>query len=219
MIYFLSDPHFGHFQILQYEPRRQIVLGTTIEEHDAALLARINSKVKPDDVLIITGDFSLSDKKSIQEYRQKILCRTVIIVLGNHDKRHDYYKLGFQGECYEMVLRIANEYVRLRHHPYRKPWYRSIFPWQFKEKDRNKRPKDYGHFLVHGHTHSRQANKVQNKSINVGIDCWNFYPVSIKEIESIISRKNAKKFKMKGLFLSYFTKLKRKIRMKFIYGR
>ena len=192
MIYFVGDPHWGHTNILQFAPKRKEVLGETIELHDAALLKRINSSVnKPDDILIIVGDFSLGHR--IHEYRDKITCRNVWLIIGNHDKNSvsHYYKCGFSVVCYEMTLKIAGEYVRIRHHPYRKPWYKIIFPWQWRERDRKKRPTNHGSWLIHGHTH-QQASAVQRKQINVGVDLNKYYPVSIRDIESIIARAKTK---------------------------
>jgi len=190
MIWITSDPHWGHIQILQYEPKRQGVLGSTIEEHDEALFKRINSKVKPDDILIIIGDFSLSSGTAVRNYRARINCKNVQLVLGNHDKHTQsyYHSAGFSVVCYEMTLKIAKEYVRIRHHPYRKPWWKTIFPWQYKERDRRKRPVDRGGFLLHGHSHSRQATRVLGRRINVGVDMNNYYPLSMKDIEKIISQ-------------------------------
>jgi len=198
MIYFLSDPHFGHPNILEYEPKRKEVLGETIEQHDAALIKRINYRVKADDILFILGDFSLCSGTVVQAYREQILCKKVSLILGNHDKHSVtyYYKCGFSVVCYEMVLKIAGEFVRLRHHPYKKPWYRCFFPWQYREKDRKKRPVHRGGFLLHGHIHSGGhkggAWKVRKKMINVGVDVTNYYPISIREIESLISREKNK---------------------------
>lgn len=196
MIYFTSDTHFGHANILEYEPKR-IALGDTIEKHDDALLKRINSRVKEDDILIILGDFGFCSGEAIRYYREQIKCKTVILILGNHDKHSItyFYRCGFTTVCYEMVLKIGGEFVRLRHHPYRKPWYKCFLPWQYKEKDRNKRPVNHGSWLLHGHTHSRQAHLVQGKQINVGVDLNKFYPISTREIESIISREKAKRNK------------------------
>lgn len=193
MIYFLSDPHFGHALILEFEPKRKEVLGDTIEQHDDALLKRINSRVKVDDILIITGDFSLASGDAVRKYRDRINSKNVMLILGNHDKHSVtyYYKCGFSVVCYEMTLKISGEFVRLRHHPYRKPWYKVLFPWQYKEKDRVKRPKNTGGWLLHGHTHS-QSHALQGKQINVGVDLHKFYPISIREVESIIAKEKQK---------------------------
>ena len=200
MIWVTSDLHFGHVQILlEYEPKRKEVLGGTIEEHDEALIRRINSKVKPDDILIILGDFSLSSGTAVRDYRARIHCKNVQIAIGNHDKHSQsfYHNAGFSVVCYEMTLKICKEYVRLRHHPYRKPWWKAIFPWQYKERDRKKRPIDRGGFLLHGHVHSRQAQRVIRRKINVGVDMNNYYPLSMKEIEKIVSQTKEKEKKTK----------------------
>jgi calcineurin-like phosphoesterase family protein len=209
MIYLTSDTHFGHVNILTYEPKRKEQLGETIELHDANLLNRINSRVRPEDTLFILGDFSLESGGAVARYRAQLKCKTVILVMGNHDKSTitHYYKSGFSVVCYELILKIANEYVRLRHHPYRKPWYKVIFPWQYKEKDRKKRPADRDGFLLHGHIHSGGhkdgAWKVTRKMINVGVDVWNYYPVSIREIESLIAKEKQKKIKELPKYLKW----------------
>lgn len=199
MIWVTSDLHFGHMQIVKYEPKRKEVLGETIAEHDETLLKRINSKVKPDDILIILGDFSLSSGQVVRDYRARIHCKNVQLVVGNHDKHSQsfYQNAGFSVVCYEMTLKICTEYVRLRHHPYRKPWWRTIFPWQYKERDRNKRPINRGGFLLHGHVHSRQAQRIIGRRINVGVDMNNYYPLSMKDLEKLISQTKEKEKKAK----------------------
>ena len=192
MWYVFSDPHFGHVKILEYEPLRVKILGKTIEEHDTKLLQRINSKVQSEDTLVCLGDFSQMSGGAVRKYREQIKCKNVILILGNHDKHSvSYYqRCGFSVVCYEMVVKIAGEFVRLRHHPYRKPWYKTIFPWQYREKDRAKRPINHGSWLLHGHTHSQQATKIRGKQINVGLDLNNYYPVSQQDLESMITRAN-----------------------------
>lgn len=213
MFYFLADPHAGHSQILEYEPRRKEVLGLTISEHDTALLKRINSRVKEQDTLIIVGDLGIASTTYLKAFVDGITCRHLILVLGNHDKHStgQYKRMGFSWVCYETKLKIAGEYVRICHHPYRKPLLKCLFPWQHKEKDRNKRPIDTGNFLIHGHIHSGGhrdgAWKVFKKMINVGCDVWNYYPVSINEIADVITKEKERRKARKGwfnLFLDMF---------------
>ena len=186
-LFFTSDLHWGHSKILEYEPNR-LVLGDDVKQHDTALIKRINERVSSDDILIILGDVGLTDEGYLKSCRERINAKQVIIVRGNHDRKSDlqYMKMGFTFICYELVLKIAKEYVRLRHHPYQKPWWKTIFPWQYKERDRRKRPVDRGGFLLHGHSHSRQATRVIGRRINVGIDMNNYYPLSMKDIEKTI---------------------------------
>ena len=192
-IFFTSDTHWGHDAILTYEPERK-KLGATIQEHDVELVRRINSKVKPEDYLIIVGDVGLSSGTYLKECLEKINSKNLILVRGNHDKHSDsfYRKIGFSWVCYETKLKIAGEYVRICHHPYRKPWYKCMFPWQYKEKDRNKRPIDTGNFLLMGHIHSgghREGSwRVFKRMINVGVDVNKFYPIPLHEVANIITK-------------------------------
>ena len=213
MIYFLSDPHFGHDNILVFEPKRKEVLGTTIAEHDENLIKRINSRVKETDILIIVGDLGLSSLAYLRERVDKINCANLVLVLGNHDKHSfgQYLRMGFSWVCYETKLKIAGEYVRICHHPYRKPWYKCMFPWQYKEKDRRKRPIDTGNFLLMGHIHSGghrgRSWKVFKRMINVGVDVNNYLPISLNEVADIISKTKAREDKKTKFqkFLDYLS--------------
>ena len=197
--------NFGHTQILEYEPRRKEILGTTIAEHDENLIKRINSRVKEHDTLIIVGDLGLSKFQDTKACVDKLICRHKILVLGNHDKLSwgQHNRLGFSWVCYETKLKIAGEYVRICHHPYRKPWWRCMFPWQYKEKDRNKRPINTGNFLIHGHIHSGGhrdgAWKVYKRMINVGVDVWEYYPIPLSTIADLITKAKAKEEKKSKL--------------------
>lgn len=72
--YFISDPHFGHKNILRFE-RTQF---STIEEHDTFIVDMINTTVKETDELYILGDIGNLDTA------RRIKCRTILI-MGNHD--------------------------------------------------------------------------------------------------------------------------------------
>jgi len=52
-------------------------------------------------------------------------------------------------------------------------------------KHRAYRPTKEGRWLLHGHIHEKW--KVNGRMINVGVDVWDFKPVSIEEIAKIIN--------------------------------
>ena len=54
MIWFTSDLHLGHVNVLQFQNRPF----ADIDEMNEALIANINAKVKKNDELWILGDFS-----------------------------------------------------------------------------------------------------------------------------------------------------------------
>jgi calcineurin-like phosphoesterase family protein len=47
------------------------------------------------------------------------------------------------------------------------------------------RPIDSGQWLVHGHTHSTE--RIVDRMIHVGVDAWNYHPVSLDTIRGLIN--------------------------------
>lgn len=108
MIYFTSDLHFGHKNILQFQKNRKF---ESIEEMDKTLIKNWNNKVKDNDEIYILGDFTL---KKDEEYILNILNQLngkKYLIKGNHDywvKKEilssefewikDYYELKYNKE-------------------------------------------------------------------------------------------------------------------------
>ena len=105
--WFLSDPHFGHGNIMKYCFRTEFM---TDEERDLlaakqdfrvskesvwrmndAIIARTNELVQPDDVLWILGDWCFASGKfyyqDSRRCRDRLNVKTAHIVWGNHDSR------------------------------------------------------------------------------------------------------------------------------------
>jgi len=195
-----SDTHFHHSNILKYEPNRKTALKIeTIEEHDEELIKRYNSVIRPEDRVYFLGDIGFGNIPYLKSIIQRLNGKNKIIVLGNHD-RHQiaaYYSMGFDVVCFGMDIKIGKTRVHLSHYPYRKPWWKCIFPWQYKERDRHKRPRNYGGWLLHGHVHSGGAKgaglkQIIDKQIHIGVDCNDYYPVSFDKIANLIDKENAK---------------------------
>src|SRR5690606_2613015 len=72
--------------------------------------------------------------------------------------------------------------IQMCHHPY------ILDPTYGDDKYENWRPTDDGRWLICGHVH--QNWKFKEKMINVGVDVWDFKPVSIDEIKKVILEKN-----------------------------
>lgn len=145
---------------------------------------RINETVKVDDTLYILGDFCYKGKKPI-EYRSRIACQNVHLVLGNHDKRN-HYKDDLQGflsvkDVDEIIY--CNQRIYLSHYPHRS--------WPASHK---------GSWMLYGHVHSTLYNEDKNssrKTIDVGVDNTINYgklfgePWSFKELQKLFKNKTA----------------------------
>lgn len=186
-IFLASDLHFGHQNILSYEPKRKEVLGATIEEHDAALVARINSKVKAGDTLYLLGDLGMYGAV-VPNVKQ--LNGTKILIRGNHDKESNskLRQAGIEHVFEEVMLKVGQYKILLSHYPYRETGWkalkRKLFGKALRYNDR--RPLDDGKWLLHGHIHSRGNTIPYGRQIHIGIDTHDYYPWSLEEVLKII---------------------------------
>lgn len=101
--YLISDTHFGHKVIQDFEPTRNTLLETlgiqeqrviTTAEHDEALIKLWNETIKPGDLVIHLGDFSFAKP---DRYTSR-LNGDIVLVKGNHDRSSDvnrYKRCGF----------------------------------------------------------------------------------------------------------------------------
>lgn len=80
-VWFSADFHFGHSNIIRCD--RPFA---SAAEMDEAILDRVNESVKSDDELYFLGDFCIGGPKIAAAYRQKIRCKKVYFILGNHDR-------------------------------------------------------------------------------------------------------------------------------------
>lgn len=145
MIWFTSDTHFGHKNIVLGESSWADKSGcrnfTTVSEHDDYILDLLNTMVGRRDTLYHLGDFSFGGESNIKKYRDRINCETVHIIYGNHDhhikeKGSQYY--GFASGHHYFELATSAVDVVLCHYP--------IESWNNMER---------GSIHLHGHVHGK----------------------------------------------------------------
>jgi len=155
----------------------------SVEEMDAELVRRYNAVVKPEDVVYWLGDVSFHPTDKSAEligslHGHKILC------LGNHDRSAAAMsRMGFSMVVREAVTHICGRTVRMSHFPpkeYYDPRYKHAA-----ERHKDLRPLMHkGEWLLHGHTHGTE--RIRGRYVHVGVDAWDFTPVSVPEIEALI---------------------------------
>lgn len=111
-IWFTSDTHFSHHNIIQYCNRPF----KDTDEMNKVLIQNWNNVVMPDDIVWHLGDFALGDKTKIPEIVQK-LHGNIRLVKGNHDNRSNqfYRDCGFK-EVYNLPV-VFDEFIVLSHAP------------------------------------------------------------------------------------------------------
>jgi calcineurin-like phosphoesterase family protein len=182
-----SDPHFHHTNILNYCSRPF----SSVEEMNEKLIQNFNARVKADDIVYCLGDFSLSEKK-VQPIMSRLNGKEQHLIVGNHDAAHPchkkkseaalkrYLEYGFKTVQLSTTLRLNDTIgnVLLHHMPY-------TADERHGQKYAEYYPKDDGLWLLHGHSHGA-FGRIHGKQIDVGVDCFEYAPVSFEEIAAII---------------------------------
>ena len=185
-IYFTSDTHYNHTNICRGVSSWTSGRGTrdfhSLGEMNDAIVAGINSVVGEDDYLVHLGDWSFGGFDSIIEFRKRIVCKNIILFLGNHDHHIRSNKDGVQGHFKQVssydILDIrkpeGSETGKYRfvccHFP--------IASWD--EMGR-------GVPHLHGHVHLPPHLKLhEGKAMDVGVDGNGLVPYSLNEIITIM---------------------------------
>ena len=164
MIYYTSDLHFGHKNILKYEPRPW----ADIEQMDQGLIERWNSKVQNEDTVFILGDltFYKDERKNIELVSQ--LKGHKHLIIGNHDYyvKEKYLNKYFESIQHYKRIQDQGREVILFHYP--------IFNWDKQQ---------FGSYHLYGHVHSQQELQLRiPNAFNAGVDVNNWYPVTLDEL-------------------------------------
>ena len=167
-VWLCSDSHYGHKNICRGVTSWRLPDGRipiektrdfdTIEQMNEAIVDGINSVVGQDDILIHLGDFSFGGFENIQKFRDRIICKEIRLILGNHDTHIENNK----GDVQELFTSV-NHYTRLLYK--NKTFVLCHFPissWDSLNK---------GHIHLHGHVHLPTNLRFgKGKKMDVGFD-------------------------------------------------
>jgi calcineurin-like phosphoesterase family protein len=196
-LYFTSDTHYGHSNICRATTRWSEADNLTrdfksLDEMNSVLVDRLNDTVGQDDVLIHLGDWSFGGFENIKEFRDRIVCKNVHLVHGNHDHHIRREKGDIQ-----QIFTSTQDYLHL---DVRKPngkltdkfslicMHYPIASWNGMND---------GVIHLHGHVHLPPNLRVnQGKAMDVGVDGNNLYPISLEEILSIMKNQPVRKLEL-----------------------
>lgn len=171
MVWFTSDTHFGHANIIFKYCNRPFA---SVEEHDAALIANWNARVRPNDIVYHLGDFAFTCTKEHAAACMMRLNGRKFFIRGNHDELldhclplgswiKDYLEVGVNGQ--KIVL--FHYGLRTWHHDLRGTWH------------------------LYGHSHT--GLEPLGKSCDVGVDAWNYAPVSFDVLKTFMDQQEIHK--------------------------
>lgn len=200
MIWFSSDPHYFHKNVIRMCNRPF----SGLKEMHEHMIDNWNRRVKPNEKVYMLGDFAFSGWTLTKKVVERLNGHKILI-LGNHDLApHKMLMTGFQEVHENIYIDIgAQRRVYLSHFPfhpmvsYEKPPSLAYdhypepiikYPEHWAKVDTrymHKRIVDDGKmWLIHGHVHN--AWKQNGRQINVGVDVWDFKPVPHEKILQIM---------------------------------
>lgn len=186
-IFFTSDTHFNHENIMHYCKRPF----ASIEEHDTEIARKWNEKVPEDGLVFHLGDFAFNSYVNTIEILQSLNGKKVLII-GNHDwknltKHLDRKCKGatlreqFAAISQQMFIKVEEQKIYLNHFPFL--CMNGVFPkqeqiWQL-----------YGH--VHSGPNATGLDMPRLEmcfpnQYDVGVDNNNYAPVSFYELKQIM---------------------------------
>jgi calcineurin-like phosphoesterase family protein len=155
-IFFTADTHFGHGGALGLY-RRPFA---DVAVMDAAMIARWSETVAPDDEVYHLGDFAVRQPRSrVEELLGKLPGRKHLIC-GNNDGEATLSADGWSSVAPYLELKLDRVVLILCHYPFR--------TWRDMAK---------GTLNLHGHSHGRL--KPLRRQVDVGVDVFEFRPVSL----------------------------------------
>lgn len=190
-IWFTSDPHYGHRNIIKYSHRPFLFdkqkgfvdQNLDVNAMDEALIQNHNSVVKPQDRVYFLGDFAFykDQRKTIDVLRR--LNGSKVLVCGNHDEYlsddvlamfssvHDYLEINVPDKDNSR----GKQKIVLLHY--------SMNVW-------NKSHHSSWHLF--GHSHGSLADNPNSLSFDVGVDSHNYTPISYDQVKMIMAKKTFK---------------------------
>lgn len=193
-VFFISDTHFGHDWMINFNNRPYV----DSEEMDSAMIENWNRTVPAEGLVFVLGDIGDTDQKRIIEVFNQ-LHGEKILIRGNHENiYHEESLQSIFSEIYDLLyVRIQDDIddksqdIVLCHYP--------MFDWD-----------NYfqGSWQLFGHLHTRELpefktlkSKLFAEQYDVGVENNNYRPISYYEVKKIINQqKQDKSFKQSNYY-------------------
>lgn len=129
---------------------------------DSNLISNWNAKVNQNDTIYHLGDFCFSDEHIGQSILDRLNGKKHLII-GNHDKVGTRLR-GWESISHYKEVSIDGQFIILCHYAMR-VWNKS----------------HHGAIQLYGHSHGNLPGT--NQSLDVGVDCWDYSPITLTEIK------------------------------------
>lgn len=181
-IFFSSDHHFFHKNVIEYTNRPF----SSVEEMNESMIERHNKVVTPQDIVYFIGDFAFtSDENAVVNILRRLNGEKHFVV-GNHDKimfkenirkQFNSFSTSAHKEIYvsDLEARGSKRSITLCHYAMR-VWNKS----------------HHGAYHLYGHSHGSLPDDPNSLSFDVGVDSWDYTPISYEQVKEVMSKKTWK---------------------------
>jgi calcineurin-like phosphoesterase family protein len=186
-VWITSDTHFGHKNIVRGTTNWRTQDGEvpvdstrdfqTIEQMNERLIDGINHFVDQDDTLIMLGDVSFGGFENIGIFLDRLVCKNIHLILGNHDHHIENNRGNIQSRFlsinHYLEVKINDASFVMCHYP--------LQSWHGLNK---------GVIHLHGHVHLPENRKFGNgRRMDVGVDGNGMDPYSISDIIKMMNKR------------------------------
>jgi len=177
-VFFTSDTHFGHANIIKYSGRPFKDADHMNEE----LIKSWNNMISEEDEVYHLGDVSLTTPEKTQEILKRLNGK-IYLIKGNHEKSvmmKSYNRDRFTWIKDLEEVQIEGQKIVLCHYSMR-VWNKS----------------HHGTWMLYGHSHGHLEGEVWGRSMDVGVDAafklfGEYRPFSLQEVTNILSKREFK---------------------------
>ena len=173
MIFYISDMHFGHKNVIKFDNRPF----NDVDEMDAELIRLWNSKVSADDHVYIIGDLCFRNGRQEQWYIKQLNGHKHLI-LGNHDVKiqsNAEAMAYFESVDQIKIIKDGEKDIVLCHFP--------LASWPME---------NHGAWHIYGHVHGNRGDGTRydaieymynkGRALNAGCMLNGFTPASFEEL-------------------------------------
>lgn len=169
-VLFTADCHVSHSNIIRLCKRPF----ADAREMEDTMVHRFNAVVRPEDDLWILGDLAWHEQDT-RRFLGRLACQHVHYVRGNHERGTANLRHLFASYQDYAEVKVEGQMICLFHYALR-VWNKS----------------HHGAWSLYGHSHGSLPDDPNLLSLDVGVDCWDFTPVSMAQLRA---RMAAKRFK------------------------
>ncbi len=165
MIWFTADTHLHHEASINYCNRPF----SCVEEMDETIISNWNKVVSQRDTCYILGDFAFGNNDKVKKTRYRLKGK-IHLILGNHDYKNKTHRLAgiFTSISDLMTLNHNKQKIILCHYAMR--------VWESSH---------YNSWQLYGHSHGNLQGC--GKQFDVGVDSFNYFPVSFEKVTEIMA--------------------------------